>query len=64
LLIPEFTNLPFKYKEPTFHIWLQTINNFLSAYNVDGFVKSLKITILPITHPINSNSYKVDFGKF
>lgn len=30
----------------------------------DGFVKSLKITILPISRPINSNSYKVDFGKF
>ena len=35
-----------------------------SVINIDSFVKSLKITILPILHPINSTSYKVDLGKF
>jgi len=28
----------------------------------DGFVKSLKTTIFPISHPIKSNGYKVDSG--
>ena len=31
---------------------------------IDGFVKSLKIAILSISHLINSVSYKVDFGIF
>ena len=35
-----------------------------SVINIDGFVKSLKIAILPISYLINSVSYKVGLGIF